>query len=217
MYAAMLAAADAAIGSMVSALERTGQRDNTMIFLLGDNGATRERRAGLDQNPAVAGKNGRFRGFKFSTFDGGMHVPALVNWPGKIPAGKMNHQLLATADVLPTACHAAGISPPGDRMLDGANLWPGLTAGAPASHEFLAWANGPQRAIRKDQWKLVVNGVVHDGTPEGEKPLTGDDAVFLSDLERDPGETQNLRHQQPKILDELQTLLNKWRKEVEVF
>ena len=71
MYAAMLSAADDAIGKMMAALERTGQRDNTLIFLIGDNGATTERRAGLNQNPATAGSNGPQRGYKFSTFDGG--------------------------------------------------------------------------------------------------------------------------------------------------
>ena len=217
MYAAMLAAADDAIGNMVAALERTNQRDNTLIFLLGDNGATRERRAGLDQSPATAGQNGVFRGFKFSTFDGGMHVPALVNWPGRVPAGKRNTQLLMTADVLPTVCNITGASLPRDRIYDGRDIWPVLTKGAASPHEYVAWANGPQLAIRKDNWKLVLNGIVHDGTPDGEKPLTGDDAVFLSDVEKDPGESRNLRRQHPNITDELQTLLNKWRRDVEMF
>ena len=81
----------------------------------------------------------------------------------------------------------------------------------------LAWTSGPQLAIRKGKWKLVLNGIVHDGTPEGEKPLTGEDAVFLSDVEQDPGETRNLRRENPGMTDELQTLLSEWRKEVEVF
>ena len=89
MYAAMLSAADDQIGEMVRALEHTGQRNNTIIFLLGDNGASTERRAGLNQRPATAGKNKPYKGYKFSTFDGGMHVPGLVNWPGRIPAGQV--------------------------------------------------------------------------------------------------------------------------------
>ena len=81
----------------------------------------------------------------------------------------------------------------------------------------MAWANGPQLAIRKEKWKLVLNGVVHDSTPEGEKPLQGEDAVFLSDLEKDPGESKNLRRVYPNVTDELQTLVNRWRKDVEQF
>lgn len=215
MYAAMLAAADDAIGSMVAALERSGQRDNTLIFLLGDNGATTERRAGLHGMTATAGRNGAFRGFKFSTFDGGMHVPALVNWPGHVPAGKQIDEILMTADILPTACHLSGAALPTDRTYDGRNIWPVLTAGAASPHEFVAWANGQQLAIRRGPWKLVLNGITYDGTPDGDKPLSGDDAVFLSNLEQDPGETRNLRRQHPRLSDELQTLLGNWRRDVQ--
>jgi arylsulfatase A-like enzyme len=215
MYAAMLAAADDAIGTMVQALERIGQRDRTLIFLLGDNGATTEKRAGLNQQIATAGHNRPFRGFKFSTFDGGIHVPALVNWPGRIPAGARLEQLAMTTDILPTACQAAGVSPPADRTMDGRNLWPVLTAGAASPHEQLAWTEGPQMAIRRGEWKLVVNGITHDGTPEGSKPLEGEDAVFLSNLREDPGESRNRRRQHPEIVDDLQTRLSRWRQEVE--
>jgi arylsulfatase A-like enzyme len=82
---------------------------------------------------------------------------------------------------------------------------------APSPHEFVAWSSGGQLAIRKGKWKLVVNGIDHDGTPQGEKPLLGEDSVFLSDVETDPGERHNLRRTQPEVLDELQTLLDKWK------
>ena len=215
MYAAMLSAADDAIGGMIRALEQTGQRNNTLIFLLGDNGATREQRAGLDQKPATAGSNKPFRGFKFSTFDGGMHVPGLVNWPGQIPAGKFVNELCMSADILPTVCQLTGAALPANRTLDGRNIWSVLTAGAASPHDFIAWSDGPQLAIRQGKWKLVLNGVEHDRTPVGEKPLEGEDAVFLSDLEQDPGESRNLRRVHPNVTDELETLLHKWRKEVE--
>ncbi len=211
MYAAMLAAADDRIGDMVAALERTGQRDRTLIFLIGDNGATTERRAGLNQEIATAGRNTPFRGFKFSAFDGGMHVPALVNWPGHIPAGRRIDQIVMTADILPTVVSLAGAKLPSDRTVDGRNIWPVLTENAPSPNPYVAWAQGPQLAIRKGKWKLVLNGVTYDGTPAGQKPLEGEDAVFLSDLDQDPGESRNLRRQHPEIVDELQTLLSEWR------
>jgi len=217
MYAAMLAVADDAIGEMVAALERTGQRENTLIFLLGDNGATTEKRAGLNQKSATAGRNHPFRGYKFSTFDGGMHVPALVNWPGHVPAGKQNKEILMTADILPTVCHLTGAAVPDDRKMDGKNMWPVLTEGQASPHEFVAWTSGPQLAIRKGKWKMVLNGIVHGGTVDGEKPLTGEDAVFLSDVEQDPGETRNLRRENTGVADELQTLLSEWRNDVEIF
>jgi arylsulfatase A-like enzyme len=215
MYAAMLSAADDAIGQILAVLDRTGRRNNTLIFVLGDNGATTERRAGLDNQPATAGSDTPFRGFKFSTFDGGMHVPALLNWPGHVPAGQINRQILMTADIFPTACHLAGVPAPTDRTMDGRNIWPVLTEGANSPHKFVAWSEGPQLAIRQGKWKLVINGVTHDGTPAGNVPLTGDDAVFLSNVEDDPGESKNLRHQFPAITDQLQTLVEDWRKSVE--
>jgi arylsulfatase A-like enzyme len=211
MYAAMLSAADDAIGTMVAELERTGQRENTVIFILGDNGATTEKRAGLNDNIATAGKNTPFRGFKFSAFDGGMHVPGLVNWPGHVPAGKKLDQIVMTGDILPTICALSGADVPADRTIDGRNMWPVLTQGAASQHEYVAWWSGPQLAIRKGKWKLVVNGIDHDGTPAGEKPLQGEDAVFLSDVEADPGEKKNLRRAEPSVADELQTLLNQWK------
>lgn len=215
MYAAMLSAADDGVGRILDALEKTGQRDNTLIFLLGDNGATTEKRAGLNQQPATAGKNTPFRGYKFSTFDGGMHVPALMNWPGHVPGGKVIHEVAMTADILPTVCHLTGASLPRDRTIDGKNIWPVIANGAPSPHEYVAWSEGPQLAIRQGKWKLVLNGVTHDGTPEGNKPLPGDDAVFLSNLDEDPGESRNLRHQHPEVTDGLQTLVHQWRRDVE--
>ncbi|MBV8707951.1 MAG: sulfatase-like hydrolase/transferase [Acidobacteriaceae bacterium] len=215
MYAAMLSAADDAIGEILAALDRTSRRNQTLIFILGDNGATTERRAGLSNQPATAGRNTPFRGFKFSTFDGGMHVPALVNWPGHIPGSQTNTQILMTADIFPTVCRIAGVPIPPDRTLDGRDIWPVLTAGANSPHDYVAWSEGPQLAIRQGPWKLVLNGVTHDGTPEGSKPLTGDDAAFLSNVVEDPGESRNLRHQYPAVADQLQSLLQKWRQSVE--
>src|SRR5581483_5922818 len=121
MYAAMLSAADDTVGRIISTLEMTKQRENTIVFVIGDNGATTERRAGLNQQPATAGKNTPFRGFKFSTFDGGMHVPALVNWPGHVPKGKFLDEIVMTADILPTVCHLTGAQLPADRTIDGRN------------------------------------------------------------------------------------------------
>jgi len=98
------------------------------------------------------------------------------------------------ADIFPTICGLTGAELPTDRTIDGRDIWPVTTQGARSPHDYVAWAEGPQLAIRKGEWKLVLNGIVHDGTPAGNKPLTGDDAVFLSNLSSDPGEKTNLRH-----------------------
>ena len=214
-YAAMLAAADDGIGLMLRTLESIGQRENTLIFLAGDNGATTEARAGLNQQPATGGRNGVFRGFKFSCFDGGMHVPGIMNWPGVIPAGQVIRETVITADILPAACHAAGVDPPRDRVVDGRDILPVAATGAKSPHGDVFWANGPQLAVRRGKWKLVIDGITYERSPEGHKPLAGDDALFLSDLDNDPGETTNLRHQNPALVDELSTAAHQWRADVE--
>jgi arylsulfatase A-like enzyme len=116
---------------------------------------------------------------------------------------------------LPTICQVTGTAAPEDRPIDGRNIWPVLTESAGSPHEYVAWSEGPQLAIRKGKWKLVLNGITHDGTPEGDKPLQGDDAVFLSDLENDPGESKNLRHEHSEIVDELQTLAHEWKRSID--
>jgi arylsulfatase A-like enzyme len=214
MYAAMLAAADDAVGDILAALDEIGQRDNTLIFFLGDNGATTEKRAGLHGQFATAGSNAPFRGYKFSVFDGGMHVPAAMSWQGKIPKGQTIHELLMTADILPTICSAAGVEVPMDRVIDGRNALPVAASGAKSTHTEIFWANGQQLAVRRGKWKLVINGIVYDGTPDGHRPLTGDDALFLSDLEQDPGESHNLRHEHPELVDQLSSAAHRWLQEV---
>jgi len=214
MYAAMLSAADDGVGRILRALEQSGQRDNTLIWFGGDNGATTEARAGLNQRPATAGSNAPFRGFKFSVFDGGMHVPAILNWPAVIPPRQTIREIAMTADLLPTICNAAGVAVPSDRTIDGRDILPLATSGAPSPHEAVFWAEGPQLAVRRGRWKLVIDGITYDRTEEGRKPLAGEDSVFLSNLEEDPGETRNLRRRHPELVDELATLAHRWRQEV---
>ena len=149
MYAAMLAAVDDSIGEILSLVRSSGLRERTMIFFTSDNGATRERRAGLNQQPATAGSNLPFRGAKFSLFDGGIHVPAIMNWPGTIPAGHVVREVGAHLDLLPTICRVAGTPAPGDRAIDGRDLWPMITERAKSPHEALFWATGGQLAVRR--------------------------------------------------------------------
>jgi arylsulfatase A-like enzyme len=214
MYAAMLSAVDDGVGQVMEALRAAGVLDNTLIIFTGDNGATREARAGLNQQPARAGDNQPFRGNKFSAFDGGMHVPMIMNWQGRIPPGQSLSQIGNHADLLPTICKAAGVPLPRDRTIDGFDALPMAASGAASKHDAIFWSSGGQLAVRRGSWKLVQNGKTFDGTPEGDKPLQGDDAVFLSNVDDDPGESKNLRHAQPALADELLSLAHKWAEDV---
>ena len=214
MYAAMLSAVDDGVGLVMRTLRELRLADDTLVFMSGDNGATRENRAGLNQQPAKAGNNAPFRGNKFSAFDGGMHVPMIANWPGVIPKGVVRHQIGNHVDLLPTICTAAGAPLPADRTLDGFDALPMAVSDARSRHDAIFWASGGQLAVRRGSWKLVKDGRTFDGTPAGSKPLEGDDALFLSNVDEDPGESKNLRHQNPALLDELLTMAEKWEEDV---
>jgi arylsulfatase A-like enzyme len=213
-YVAMLAAMDDGLGEVLATLKQLGLRDNTFIHYQADNGATREARAGLNAQPAKAGSNGILKGNKFSVFDGGMHVPAIMSWPKVIPAGQKISEVGIAMDVLPTFCKAAGVALPTDRTYDGHNVLPMAAEKAKSPHDAIYWSSGGQLGTRQGQWKLVEGGKLFDGTPDGNKALTGDDALFLSDLSRDPGETKNLRREHPDLVDKLSTSSHQWLNEV---
>jgi len=213
-YAAMISALDDAVGQVLGALRELRLENDTLVLFSADNGATREARAGLDGKPATAGNNAPFRGNKFSAFDGGMHVPMAMRWPGVIPKGQVIRDLGSHLDLLPTICKTAGAALPGDRTLDGFDALPLAASGAKSKHDAIYWSSGGQLAVRRGPWKLVRNGKTFDGTPEGDKPLGGDDALFLSNLEHDPGESRNLRHENATVADELLTLVEQWTQRV---
>ena len=213
-YAAMISALDDGVGQVLRTLRELRLEQNTLVLFGADNGATREARAGLNGKPATAGNNAPFRGFKFSAFDGGMHVPMIMNWPGVIPKGKVVREVGSHLDVLPTIAKVAGAALPADRTLDGGDALPMVLEDAKSRHDAIFWSSGGQLAVRRGNWKLVKDGKVFDGTPDGSKPLTGDDALFLSNLDEDPGESVNLRHRYPAMVDELSTMMQKWTEEV---
>ena len=214
MYAAMLSAIDDGVGMVMRALRENRLIENTLVCFTADNGMTRETRAGLNQKPPTAGSNAPFRGYKFSAFDGGMHVPMVMSWPGTIPKGQVLRQIGNHVDLLPTICTAAGASIPTDRTMDGSNALPMAVSAARSAHDAIFWSSDGQLAVRRGSWKLVKGGRTYDATPQGAKPLEGDDALFLSNVDQDPGESKNLRHQNPAMVDELLTLAEKWLEDV---
>src|SRR5439155_16874938 len=133
-YAAMIGALDDGVDEIMGAVKLAGLLENTMVVFIGDNGATTEKRAGLNQEFAKAGNNGPFRGFKFSLFDGGMHVPGMISWPGTIPPRQQIRELAMSMDILPTICKAAGASMPDGYSVDGSNILAVATSQAKSPH-----------------------------------------------------------------------------------
>ncbi len=209
VYAAMVSAMDEAIGSIMARLRAHDLTRDTLVFFASDNGSTLEKRAN-----GGGGSNAPYRGHKFSLFDGGIHLPAIVSWPGRIPEGQTRDQLVCAIDVWPTVAEVIGAALPTDRKIDGRSWLPLLRAASAPGHDVLFWKQGPQGAVRKGRWKLVLNA-----GPRGAGGRLAEsaekDAVFLSDLFKDPGEQRNLRDQHPEIVQELQSLYQSWFADVQ--
>jgi arylsulfatase A-like enzyme len=137
-----------------------------------------------------------------------MHVPAMLSWPARIHGGARCGEMAMSMDILPTVGRAIGASAPG---VDGSDILDVAAQGAKSPHDAIFWSQSGQLAVRRGAWKLVIGGKPFDRSGDGAKPLTGDDAMFLSNLAVDPGETQNLRHLHPNLVDELSTLVSRWQ------
>ncbi len=185
-YAAMLSAMDDGIGAVLRKLNETGLEKDTLVFFFSDNGG-----------PAANGSNNNpLRGRKGSMFEGGIRVPFLVKWPRRIPAGAVYRHPVISLDVLPTAVAAAGGKLPKDRPLDGVNLLPYLTEKNPKSpHTILFWRVRANRAVRKENWKLIRSGT---------RPAQ------LFDLSKDIGETTDLAPKKPETVRQLSQALARW-------
>jgi arylsulfatase A-like enzyme len=204
-YCAMTLALDEAIGKVIAKLRDANLEQDTLIFFCSDNGGPTVPRAALNSS-----RNTPLRGSKVSTLEGGIHVPFVVSWKGKLPAGKVYYQPVIQLDFLPTALAAAGIERRPDWRLDGVNLIPylaGETAGAP--HDALYWRLGPQMAIRQGDWKLVKYSYEF----AAERPSAPSSLVSplrLYNLTQDIGEHHDLASAQPDKVNELKGLWDRW-------
>ncbi|WP_337177512.1 sulfatase-like hydrolase/transferase [Paludisphaera sp.] len=202
-YAATLAAVDESVGAVLASLDEHRIADRTMVVFLSDHGATAELRG-----DGPIGDNGPFRGRKFSLFEGGLRVPCIVRRPGVVPAGSTRDQVACSTDLAPTIVAAAGGSAePG--AFEGADLSDVLAADAPSPHASLAWSSAGQDAAREGRWKLVRNG-----RDDQNRPIAGPDALFLADLEADPGETRNLAAEHPEVVERLSRIHAEWARGV---
>ena len=193
---AMLSAVDDGVGNILATLRRHGIEENTLIFIIGDNGAPLKIHK-LDAPGGGPGWDGSLNdpmnGEKGTLIEGGIRTPFVVYWKDTIPGGQVyNHPVIAL-DVAATANSLAGLAEDSD--LDGVNLIPYLTHqkhGAP--HEVLFWSWGGQFAIRKGKWKY----------------LTGGGRNYLFDLDTDVSETTNLLAKYPEKGAALRTALEAW-------
>ena len=208
VMAAMISAVDDGVGEIKNELIRQGIADNTIIYFQSDNGPSRESRNWLDGKTDLyyGGTSGIFKGHKFSLFEGGIRIPAVLSWPKKISKRVVNTPHIA-ADIFPTILDACG----GDTSkyeLDGKSLISLIDGTDDAQHEYLFWEMEGQTAVRKGRYKLVINGRLEEFSEV-------QDEYFLSDLENDPGESINLYKELPEIFEELKKAALDWRHGIE--
>ncbi len=201
-YAACIIHMDESVGRIVETLEKTGRRDSTLIVFSSDNGGVQAPNADTqypkDNYPAghVNGNNKPLHGDKGDVYEGGIRVPAFVNWPAKLKPGKLDAPI-HIADWMPTFCALTGFKPEADLKWDGRNVWPLIIHEQPPQSRVLYWVgpNFRERAVRDGDWKLI-------SFEKGKKPH-----VELYDLAHDPDETADLAASQPEKVASLKARL----------
>jgi arylsulfatase A-like enzyme len=194
--AAMVSQLDAKTGQFVTALEKTGQRENTLIIFTSDNGgieSLKNNYVGEVGHSPLNSENDPLSGQKNTLFEGGIRVCAFANWPGKLVARKLSVPLHAV-DWFPTLAHLVGYQPKADLKWDGVDQWPLLSGQSQAVQQrsiYIAMQNGG-RALRRGDWKLIA-------------PPAGKSLLF--NLAADPYEKMDLAGEQPAKLAELRELL----------
>jgi arylsulfatase A len=203
---------DDAFGRLMRGLDELGLRDNTFVMFTSDNG------------PAITprhphGSAGPLRDKKGSVYEGGIRVPGMIRWPGKVQPGKESDEPACGVDFLPTVCEITGLNVPADRRVDGASLVPVFSGGMVRRTTPLYWHfnhafGGPLVALRSGDWKIVatLDKEAQRGTaitPETERAFkTAELKEFeLYNLMNDIGEKQNLAAAEPAKFGEMKTLL----------
>jgi arylsulfatase A len=188
-YVAMLERADQGVGRILQALDRLGLRQNTIVIFTNDNGGE-----WLSRNTPLFHHKG-------TVWEGGIRVPAILRWPGHIPAGRVSAQVGITMDLTASILAATRTPVPADARLEGIDLMPILEGRTPEVERTLFWrVTGPrtQVAVRSGEWKLLFDG----------RPM-------LFNLRADLGERNNLIGQRGDIALRLQPLLAAWQKDVD--
>ncbi len=203
-FAGMVLCMDDGVGAVMRALKENGIADNTLVIFMSDNGSPRgqgiaEPRQKI-RGTTTMSSPGPFNGFKGDTYEGGIRVPFVMRWPGRIPAGKEYKHPVLNLDIVPTMLAINGIFEPAKgASFDGVNLLPylnGEKAGRP--HQTLYWRRGEDYAVRSGDWKLAFND---QGGPK---------TIRLFNLANDPGEWTDLAGTLPERAQTLQDLFDAW-------
>ena len=222
LYADTLAELDSEIGRLLAELDELGLRDDTVVLFTSDNGpwsndharqrAKNAKHVAWTKGPKLAwGSSGPLRGAKGSTWEGGLRVPGIVRWPGKVPAGRTNDAIISTLDVLPTFASLAGTpeSVPDDRIMDGVDQTELLLGASDVGNRtgFHYYDGEELQAVRDGDWKLRLPGLKN--LRKWTEFDAGTQEVELYNLASDLGEKKNVAADHPDIVKRLTTLAEK--------
>ena len=191
-YVKIMERADHGVGQILAALDRRGLANNTLVIFTNDNGGE-----WLSRNAPLFNR-------KFTLYEGGIRVPAILRWPGHVPAGAVTSQVGITMDLSRSILAAAGAPLPPDAKLDGIDLLPLLGKGATPVTRTVFWrvttAGLNQRAVRDGDWKLLVDGTAR---------------VMLFNVAKDLGEREDLAASNTAVVRRLHQQLVAWEKDVD--
>ncbi len=201
LYADVIEMVDHYVGTLVDAIDDAGLTRDTLIVFTSDNGPWLEPRRGGSAFP--------LRGGKATLWEGGFRSPCLWRWPGALPAGEVQHEVITALDLLPTFAGIAGAPvPPGlvrGLPIDGHDAWPVLTAGAPSpTKAFFYFSRGRLEAVRNARYKLVFDNDVR------RPPVSR----ALYDLQEDVGETTDVEADHPDVAHALESRAARMREEL---
>jgi arylsulfatase A-like enzyme len=186
-FVGSVTAMDAAIGRLLDLLEEYGIADNTIVIFFSDNGG-----GGSADNAPLRGRKGQM-------FEGGIRVPCIVKWPGKIPADSTSDEFLTSLEIVPTLCAATGAEPPKGVVLDGFDMLPVLQGKKRSPRTEMFWQRKLDKGARVGHWKWV------------ESSRGGG----LFDLRDDIGERRDLSEEKPEVLKEVQARFASWKMQMQ--
>ena len=208
-YLANLMALDDGVGRILQSLKDTGQRDNTIVVFLSDNGGTIN----------TYSNNSPLRGYKYMFGEGGVRIPIIISWPGHLPQGQLRHGLTSGMDVFPTVVElAGGVSP---KNVDGRSLVPSLhNVAEDSGHDHLCFTDGKMTwSIRQGDWKLINSpGWTHPNYRLDEANVAHPaqdyvypDGLVLFNLSDDIGETRDVSSSNTERVKNMTALYGAWR------
>lgn len=186
-YCGAVTCMDEAIGALMDSLEKAGQKDNTLVLFISDNGGSGN------------GGNAPLKGNKSTMWEGGLRVPFIARWPGKLPAGKVTDEFLTSLEFVPTLLAVAGTKGPEGVKLDGFDMLPILRGEAKSPRKEMFWQRRSDKAARFENWKWLESAKGNG----------------LYDLSADLGETKDLSAEKPEIAKMMRGRFDAWRVEMD--